>query len=37
VEETVPVVCPACGEESDVGIDLTGGDEQEYEQGCPIC
>lgn len=37
MDDTFPVTCPACGEESDIGIDLTGGEEQDYLQGCPVC
>ena len=29
--------CDACGEEIVVPIDLSGGDEQEYVEDCPVC
>ena len=37
MDDTYPVTCPSCGEECDLGIDLANGEEQEYEQGCPVC
>jgi len=37
MDDSFPVTCPACGEESEIGVDYTGGDDQEYIQGCPVC
>ncbi len=30
-------VCPSCGEEIVIPIDLTGGDSQRYVEDCPVC
>jgi len=30
-------VCPSCGEEIVVPLDLTGGKEQNYVEDCPVC
>lgn len=37
MEDVVRVSCPACGEESELGIDVTGGPVQDYVQDCPVC
>ena len=31
------VVCPYCGESSDVSLDPGGGAVQEYVEDCPVC
>ena len=31
------VVCPYCGESSDVALDPGGGNVQEYVEDCPVC
>ena len=31
------VDCPSCGEAIAVDVDISGGDEQEYVQDCPVC
>lgn len=35
--EEASYVCPSCGEEIVVPIDLTMGEEQEYVEDCPVC
>ena len=30
-------VCPSCGEEIVVPLDLSGGREQSYVEDCPVC
>jgi hypothetical protein len=30
-------VCPACGEEIVIPLDLSAGSEQEYVEDCPVC
>ncbi|MBI86108.1 MAG: CPXCG motif-containing cysteine-rich protein [Planctomycetaceae bacterium] len=30
-------ICPACGEEIVVPLDLSAGDRQEYVEDCPVC
>ncbi|HZZ73114.1 MAG TPA: CPXCG motif-containing cysteine-rich protein [Pirellulales bacterium] len=30
-------VCPSCGEEIVVEVDLSAGAEQEYVEDCPVC
>lgn len=30
-------VCPACGEEIVVPVDVTAGSEQDYVEDCPVC
>lgn len=30
-------ICPSCGEEIIVPVDLTQGDSQEYVEDCPVC
>lgn len=34
--EDVSVICPACGEEIVLEIDLSGGDAR-YTEDCPVC
>jgi len=36
-DSEVPVVCPWCGAETLIAIDLGGGDEQEYVEDCAVC
>lgn len=31
------VTCPYCGEEGEVEVDPTGGEEQEFVQDCAVC
>jgi Cysteine-rich CPXCG len=35
--EEVMVDCPSCGETISMDVDVSGGDEQEYVQDCPVC
>lgn len=35
--EEASYVCPACGEEIVVPVDLSSGSEQEYGEDCPVC
>lgn len=35
--EFVPVSCPYCGEESELGVDAGGASRQSYVQDCPVC
>jgi len=35
--EEVSVTCPACWEEIQLDIDLSGGEEQQYTEDCPVC
>ncbi len=30
-------VCPSCGEQIVIPIDLTGGKDQAYVEDCPVC
>ncbi|MAB79609.1 MAG: CPXCG motif-containing cysteine-rich protein [Planctomycetes bacterium] len=36
-EEEAFYLCPACGEEIGIPVDLSGGSEQEYVEDCPVC
>lgn len=36
-ETTGVVVCPYCGETSDVSLDPGGGEVQDYVEDCPVC
>ena len=35
--EDVSAVCPYCGEECSLEIDMTAGKKQDYEQDCSVC
>jgi hypothetical protein len=37
VDLTAWVVCPYCGEESELAVDPGGGAEQEYVEDCEVC
>ncbi len=37
MEDEGVYVCPSCGEEIVIPIDLTNGPEQEYVEDCPVC
>jgi len=37
MSEETNYLCPNCGEEIVIPIDLTQGDHQEYVEDCPIC
>ena len=30
-------VCPTCGEQIEIPLDLSGGPEQQYVEDCPVC
>ena len=30
-------VCPSCGERIVIPVDVSGGDEQQYVEDCPVC
>jgi hypothetical protein len=30
-------VCPSCGERIVIPVDLSGGEEQQYVEDCPVC
>ncbi len=30
-------ICDACGEEIQISVDLSAGDEQSYVEDCPVC
>ena len=37
MDETAEYICPSCGESIQVGVDITGGQEQHYIEDCPVC
>ena len=37
MQEEISYVCPACGEEIVVPIDVSEGSVQEYVEDCPVC
>lgn len=30
-------ICPSCGEEIVIPVDLSAGEEQQYVEDCPVC
>ena len=30
-------ICPSCGEQIVIPLDISAGDEQEYVEDCPVC
>lgn len=36
-EDEASYCCGACGEEIVVPVDLSGGNEQDYVEDCPVC
>ena len=37
VDESVTVVCPYCGEPTEIGVDPGGGAVQDYVEDCQVC
>lgn len=37
IDDEAEYVCPACGENIVVPLDLLAGKEQEYVEDCPVC
>ena len=37
VNESVTVVCPYCGEPTEIGVDPGGGSVQDYVEDCQVC
>ncbi len=37
MQDEASYLCPACGEEIVIPIDLSAGDEQQYVEDCPVC
>ena len=37
MDELATYTCPHCGETIEIGVDPTGGREQEYVQDCSVC
>jgi hypothetical protein len=37
MRDEITYICPACGEEIVVPVDLTAGSEQDYVEDCPVC
>lgn len=37
MQESVDVICPYCGEQSNLFIDYSGGTTQTYYEDCPVC
>lgn len=37
MRDDITYICPACGEEIVVPIDITAGSEQDYVEDCPVC
>jgi hypothetical protein len=35
--ESIPLMCPYCGEPTDLEIDESGGSRQSYIEDCPVC
>lgn len=36
-ETSATVTCPHCGEEAEMTLDPSGGDQQEYIEDCEVC
>ena len=37
MDEEVQYICPTCGEEIVIPVDLSQGEHQEYVEDCPVC
>jgi hypothetical protein len=37
MRDEITYICPACGEEIVVPVDITAGSEQDYVEDCPVC
>jgi len=37
MDDEAAYICPSCGEEIIIPIDLTAGREQQYIEDCPVC
>lgn len=37
MDDTATYVCPSCGEEIVVPVDVSQGESQEYVEDCPVC
>jgi hypothetical protein len=37
MHDEITYICPACGEEIVVPVDVTAGSEQDYVEDCPVC
>ena len=37
MDDTAYYTCPSCGEPIMIGVDVSGGLEQEYVEDCPVC
>jgi hypothetical protein len=37
MDDEASYICDACGEEIVIPIDLTGGEQQQYTEDCPVC
>ena len=37
MDSTAEYTCPSCGEPIMIGVDPSGGAEQEYVEDCPVC
>jgi len=37
MNDEVEYLCPSCGEEIVIPVDLTQGEHQEYVEDCPVC
>ncbi|MEM0915320.1 MAG: CPXCG motif-containing cysteine-rich protein [Planctomycetota bacterium] len=37
MDEVTHYTCPHCGEDIQLAVDPTGGDEQHYIEDCPVC
>ncbi|WP_437228115.1 CPXCG motif-containing cysteine-rich protein [Planctomicrobium sp. SH661] len=37
MDEEARYICPSCGEEIVIPVDITQGEQQEYVEDCPVC
>ncbi|MEZ5991166.1 MAG: CPXCG motif-containing cysteine-rich protein [Planctomycetota bacterium] len=37
MDETAVYICDSCGEEIEVSLDTSAGNQQEYVEDCPVC
>lgn len=37
MDDLTRYICPACGEEIVIPVDISQGDDQEYVEDCPVC
>lgn len=37
MDEEAQYICPCCGEEIVIPVDVTQGEHQEYVEDCPVC